>query len=111
MKLLQDNLLWLSKKSELPYDLNIDKYRQNQKQRIATNNQNDSLLKIKKEMKVETMEVDKDKYFNNPDQTKNEYYKAWLSILKNDMYVDESTKVLSDLVHTTPAQMVLNKGK
>jgi len=111
LKLLQDNLIWLSKKNELPYDLNIDKYRQHQKQITATVNQNDTLLKIKQEMKVETMEVDKDKYFNNPDETKNEFYKTWLRIIKNDMYIDESTKVLSDLVHTTPAQMVLNKGK
>lgn len=104
---LQSNLAWLSKNAELPVSLNLVKYRAHQKEVVATVTQNNNLLKIKEEMKVEAMAADKDKYYNNPDKTKGDFYQAWIKSLKTDMHIDESVKIVSELVHTPQYQTVL----
>ena len=107
LNLLHDNLVWLSKNAELPVNLNIEKYRQRQKQIVSTVEQNNTLMKIKEEMKVGSMEADKDKYFNNPDKTKADFYQAWLKSLKTDIHIDESVKIVSEIAHQLPGQTVL----
>ncbi len=107
LNLLHSNLVWLSKNAELPVNLNIAKYRAHQKEVTATVNQNITLLKSKEEMKVEAMEADKNKYYNNPDETKGEFYKAWIKSLKTDMHIDESVKIVSEMLHQSQVQTVL----
>ncbi|MEN9685554.1 MAG: hypothetical protein RLZZ28_1340 [Bacteroidota bacterium] len=97
LNLLQSNLKWLAKNNELPVNLNIEKYKQNQKQIVSTVSQNNSLLKIKSEMEANALAADKDRFYNNPNQQKGEYYKGWLKGLKTDMYISEATTVLSDI--------------
>ncbi|MEY2901826.1 MAG: hypothetical protein RLY89_932 [Bacteroidota bacterium] len=99
LNLLRDNLSWLSKNAEMPVNLNMQKYKDMQKQIKATVSQNNSLLKIKEEMAVEAMKVDHDKFYNNPDKVKGERYQAWLKSIKTDMYVDETVKMVSSLIH------------
>jgi carboxyl-terminal processing protease len=99
LNLLQSNLQWLAKNAELPASLNIQKYRDRQKQVTTTVNQNNTLLKIKDEMNIEALTADKDKFYNNPDKPKGERYQAWLKNLKTDMHIDESVKIVSDMVH------------
>ena len=106
LNLLHDNLLWLSKNAELPVNLNITKYRAHQKEVVSTVNQNNTLLKISEEMRVGSMEVDKEKYFNNPDKTKGDFYQAWLKSLKSDMYISESAKLVSEMVKAQQVQTV-----
>lgn len=99
LNLLRDNLAWLSKNAEMPVNLNLQKYIDLQKQIKQTVNQNNSLLKIKEEMAVEVIKVDHDKFYNNPDKVKGERYQAWLKSIKSDMYVDETVKMISNLIH------------
>lgn len=99
LNLLNSNLQWLAKNAEMPVSLNITKYRDRQKQIISTVNQNNSLLKSKEEMAVQSLEADKDKFYNNPDKQKGDRYQAWLKSLKSDMHINESVSVVSDLVH------------
>lgn len=110
LNLLHSNLIWLSKNAELPVALNIEKYRQRQKQVVSTVEQDNTLMKVKDEMKIDAMQADKDKYFNNPDKTKSDYYQAWLKSLKSDIHIDESVKIVSEMVHQLPAQTVSNKN-
>ncbi len=86
LNLLRDNLSWLSKNAEMPVNLNMQKYKDMQKQIKATVNQNNSLLKIKEEMAVDVIKVDYDKFYKNPDKVKGERYQAWLKSIKTDMY-------------------------
>jgi len=97
LNLLRDNLVWLSKLNEEPASLNINKYRDLQKRIRSTVNQNTTLLKLSQEMNVSPAEVDKDKFFNNPDKNKGERYQAWLRSLKTDMHIGETMKVLGVL--------------
>ncbi len=99
LKLLESNLIWLSKNAEEPASLNINKFRARQKQVIATVNQNNTLLKIKEDLNVSAMKADNDKFYNNPDKPKGERYQAWLKAVKSDMYIDESVKVVSEMLH------------
>ena len=100
LNLLQSNLQWLAKNAEQPTSLNIDKFRARQKQVISTVTQNNTLLKIKEEMNVSAMEADKDKFYNNPDKPKGERYQAWLKLVKTDMHIDESVKIVGEMVHS-----------
>ena len=100
LNLLTSNLQWLAKNAELPVDLNIDKDRARQKQILSTVNQNSTLLKIKEEMNVAALEVDKDKFYNNSNQQKGEYYKSWLKNLKSDMHIDETVNMVRDIART-----------
>lgn len=97
LNLLKDNLVWLSKLGEEPASLNINKYRDLQKQIRSTVNQNNTLLRLSQEMSVVPAEVDKDKFFNNPDKNKGERYQAWLRSLKTDMHISETIKVIGRL--------------
>jgi len=106
LNLLRDNLAWLSKNAELPVSLNLQKYKDMQKQIKATVSQNNSLLKIKDEMAVAAMKVDNDKFYNNPDKVKGERYQAWLKSIKTDMYVDETVKMVSSLIHPEAATVL-----
>jgi carboxyl-terminal processing protease len=106
LNLLRDNLSWLSKNAEMPVNLNMQKYKNMQKQIKATVNQNNSLLKIKEEMAVDAMKVDYDKFYNNPDKVKGERYQAWLKSIKTDMYVDETVKMVSSLIHPQTATVL-----
>jgi carboxyl-terminal processing protease len=106
LNLLRDNLSWLSKNAEMPVNLNLQKYKEMQKQIKATVSQNNSLLKIKEEMAVEAMKVDYDKFYNNPDKVKGERYQAWLKSIKSDMYVDETVKMVSSLIHPQTATVL-----
>jgi carboxyl-terminal processing protease len=97
LNLLQDNLKWLSKNSENPINLQIDQFKQMQKQITSTVNQNNNLLKLKTEMSVQTLEADKDKFYNNPDKNKGIRYQEWLKLLKLDLQIDASTKIIQEL--------------
>lgn len=95
--LLQDNLKWLSKNNDNPINLQIDQFKQLQKQITSTVNQNNTLLKLKTEMSVQTLEADKDKFYNNPDKNKGIRYQEWLKLLKQDLQIDASTKIIQEL--------------
>jgi len=56
------------------------------------------LLKLNKEIDMEVMKYDKDKFFNNPDKSKGDRYQAWFKSIKSDLYIDQTAKILSDMV-------------
>jgi len=95
--LLQDNLKWLSKNGENPINLQIDQFKQMQKQITNTVNQNNNLLKLKTELSIQTLEADKDKFYNNPDKNKGIRYQEWLKLLKQDLQIDASVKIIQEL--------------
>ncbi|WP_439505629.1 carboxy terminal-processing peptidase [Sediminibacterium sp.] len=95
--LLQNNLKWLSQNGENPINLQIDQFKQMQKQITNTVSQNNNLLKLKSDLNVQAMEADKDKFYNNPDKNKGIRYQEWLKLLKQDLQIDAGVKIIQEL--------------
>ena len=98
--LINNNAAWLSKQNDKTYSLNIDKYKEEQKEVRTTVKQNDSLAKLTVEMPFEGLKADEAKY-NNVDKDKGERYKNWLKSLKTDIYINEAANVIEDMIPKT----------
>ncbi len=95
--LLQNNLKWLTQNGENPINLQIDQFKQMQKQITNTVSQNNNLLKLKSDLNVQAMEADNDKFYNNPDKSKGIRYQEWLKLLKQDLQIDAGIKIIQEL--------------
>ncbi|MBA4260033.1 MAG: tail-specific protease, partial [Chitinophaga sp.] len=95
--LLQNNLKWLTQNGENPINLQIDQFKQMQKQITSTVSQNNNLLKLKSDLNVQAMEADNDKFYNNPDKNKGIRYQEWLKLLKQDLQIDAGIKIIQEL--------------
>ena len=100
-KFIQSNTAWLAKRNELPINLNLEKYKAEQKLVRLTVTQNQTLTKLTKDMNIKSMEADKDKFENNPDKAKGERYIAWLKSLKSDIYIKQTVDVINDMIATS----------
>jgi carboxyl-terminal processing protease len=105
---IQKNADWLNKNADKQYDLSLSKYRERQKLIKNVVKENDTLSKLNNELDVASLEADKKKFFNNDDKAKAERYQQWLKSLKSDIYIDEASKVLSDMIHSQKG-MAFNK--
>ncbi|MBN8835949.1 MAG: carboxy terminal-processing peptidase [Sphingobacteriia bacterium] len=98
--LIKQNTVWMSKFNEAPVNLNYKKYKEQQKSLKTTAEQINNLTKLEKDMDMEVMDADKDKFFNNPDKQKGERYKAWLKAIKSDIYISQTADFITDLIHS-----------
>ncbi len=96
---------FLNKQNDKSYSLNLEKYRQEQKELKATYKQIESVAKLPVELKIESLPQDSVKYAVDSDKA--ERYKQWLKNLKTDIYLDEAVKVVDDMVATK--NLVYNK--
>jgi carboxyl-terminal processing protease len=94
---IKNNTSWLSKNNDREYELNINKYNQQQAMVREKVHQNDSMLKLKQAMDIEPVAVDKDKFFNNPDKPKGDRYQQWLKGIQYDIYVNEALNIVNDI--------------
>ncbi|MEO5681495.1 MAG: carboxy terminal-processing peptidase [Chitinophagaceae bacterium] len=104
--LIKTNTEWLAKENDKVYSLNMDKFRDEKKKVTATYKQLETLNKLPKELTVTALQEDVTKYANDKD--KDDRFKAWLKILRNDLYLDETVNVMNDMVNQH--NMALNQG-
>ena len=97
MNLLKNNLIWLLKNVEQPVPLQLDTYRQKQKQMQTTDSQNTSLLFSPTEMEINYMAIEKEKFLHHPDKTKADFYAYWIKSLRKDMHIEEGVRVVEQL--------------
>lgn len=95
--LIDKNAFWLAKQNDKVYHLNLAKYKEEQKALKATVKQNDSLAKLTTDLPFEGLKADNAKY-NNVDKDKGERYKTWLKNLRKDIYVNEASNILKDMI-------------
>ena len=98
--IIKRNTDWLSKNSERAYNLNINKYKQQQEKIKEVMKKDDNLVKLSKKMDINPVSVDRDKFFNNPDKPKGERYKKWLENLQSDLYINETVNVVNDMINS-----------
>jgi carboxyl-terminal processing protease len=97
------NLQWVSNQIETPVYLKIDRYQSFKKQVQEVSKQNELALKLKTPMKLAPIKVDYNKFFNNPDKSKQDRYQAWIKDLAKDFQLNESSKILTALNKKTTA--------
>jgi carboxyl-terminal processing protease len=102
------NAEWLNENADKEYDLNLAKYREKQKQIRNMVKANDNLTKLTKELDIASLDADKKKFFDNADKGKAERYQQWLKSLKTDIYIDEASRVVSDMISSQKG-LALNK--
>jgi len=90
------NLQWVSAQVDKSVALEINKYRQYKKEIQNVIQQNENILKLKTPMTVTALKADYDKFYNNPDKTKQDRYQAWLKMVAKDIQVSESSKLLTE---------------
>lgn len=107
--LIRTNAEWLGKQNDKMYSLNLTKYQDEQKRLRSTLKQNDDLSKLKTEMAVVPLIADKAKYDTTTNKDKAERYKAWLKFVSTDIYINEATKVMDDMITAGTTKVAANK--
>lgn len=105
--LINNNAQWLARQNDKTFSLNLQEYKEEQKAIKATVKQNDSLTKLVNEMPFVALKADESKY-NNIDKEKGERYKNWLKNLRTDIYINEASNVLKDIITTSQNVAALN---
>lgn len=91
----KQNLQWVSSQLETPVYLKFDKYQAFKKQAQELSKQNEQALKLKTTMKLAPMKVDYDKFYNNPDKSKQDRYQGWIKDLAKDFQLNEASTILA----------------
>ncbi|MEP7256286.1 MAG: carboxy terminal-processing peptidase [Ferruginibacter sp.] len=87
---------WLEKNNDKEYSLNLTKYKEEQKQFKAMAKELDDLYKLTKEMSVKNPEADA--VVINAAKDKMEKNTQWLKRVSNDIYIDETVKVMNNMI-------------
>ncbi|MGQ0739773.1 MAG: carboxy terminal-processing peptidase [Bacteroidota bacterium] len=95
-QLIKENTEWLSKQNDKHYSLQIDKYREEQKAIRTTIKQLEALLKLKGELDVTALPKEVNRWEN--DKNKHERFEQWLKSLQKDIYLDQTVKVMNDMI-------------
>lgn len=96
-KLIKENTEWLSKQNDKVYSLQIEKYRKDQKMIRTTFAQLESLIKLKEDLNVSPLKGEENRWAN--DKNKQERFNNWLKNLRKDIYLDQSVKVVNDIIN------------
>jgi carboxyl-terminal processing protease len=102
----KQNLQWVSSQIETPVYLKLDKFQAFKKRIQEVSKQNEQALKLKTPMKLAPIKVDYNKFYNNPDKSKQDRYQAWIKDLAKDFQVNESSKILAALNKKTTTAVV-----
>jgi len=94
---IKNNTGWLSKNVDKEYELNLDKYTQEQVTIREKVHESDSVTKLMQPMDIHPVAVDMNKFFNNPDKAKGDRYQQWLKDVQRDIYINETLNIVSDI--------------
>lgn len=93
---LRSKVQWINQQQDKPVSLNLAKYQAEQKEMKVVYKSLDSLYKLPVELKVKPSETDAAKLAG--DKEKTEKNKQFLNRIKNDIYVDETVKVMNNMI-------------
>jgi carboxyl-terminal processing protease len=93
---IKESSAWTEKMNQKLYSLNLVKYRAEQKQIRESFKKVDDAGKSISKLQVEMIPIDSTKL--SIDQDKFERRKQWINNLSKDIYINESTQVVSDMI-------------
>jgi carboxyl-terminal processing protease len=94
--LLKQDVKWLDENVDKEYSLNLNKFRGEQKRTRVVFQQLDSLAKLPIDLNVANPKPDS--ILITADKDKTEKNKQWLQKVSNDVYIDETVKVLNNMI-------------
>lgn len=94
---LRNKVQWINQEQDKPVSLSLSKYQAEQKQMKVMYKSLDSLYKLPVELKVKTTEIDAAKI--EGDKEKTEKNRQFINRIKNDIYVDETVKVMNNMIN------------
>ncbi len=95
-KLIRESSDWLSKQNDKQYSLQIDKYRKDQKAIRTTIKQLETLMKLKDTLDVSSLAKEANRWDN--DKNKKDRFALWIKGLQDDIYLDQTVKVMNDII-------------
>jgi carboxyl-terminal processing protease len=95
-KLIKESSDWLSKQNDKQYSLQIDKYRAEQKTIRTTIKQLEVLSKLKDSLAVSALPKEVNRWEN--DKNKQDRFAQWIKGLQQDIYLDQTIKVMNDMI-------------
>nr|MBU9936116.1 carboxy terminal-processing peptidase [Ferruginibacter sp.] len=96
-KKIRESVNWLDKYNDKEYSLNLAKYKEEQKQLKAKVKELDDLYKLSKEMNVKNTTADAELLSAAKDKL--EKNNQWLKRVSNDIYIDETVKVMNNMIN------------
>jgi carboxyl-terminal processing protease len=97
--LIKENTEWLAKLNDKVYSLNLDQFRKDQKAIRTTVKQIEFLKKLEGEMNINSLPQDANKF--SYDKGKQDRFDQWIKNLKKDIYLDQTSKIVTDMVIQT----------
>jgi carboxyl-terminal processing protease len=95
---LKKNFEWIASQSEKTIHLQIDSFVSYKKKVIDMGKQNEAILRLKDSMHIQPLKADYDKFYNNPDKSKQDRYQAWLKQVSKDSQISECLKLVDQFV-------------
>lgn len=96
---IKASISWLEKYNDKPFSLNLKQYKEEQKQFKVKLKELDDLYKINKELSVKNIAADTVDI--NAAKEKIEKNTQWLKRVSNDIYIDETVKVMNNMITQT----------
>ncbi len=94
---IKESIIWLEKNSDKAYSLNLNKYKEEQKQFKAKAKELDALYKLNKDMTVKNIAADT--VVINSAKEKRDKNTQWLKRVSGDIYIDETVKVMNNMIN------------
>lgn len=94
---VKENAKWINDMNEIEASLSLTKYQQLQKQMKDKSKENEKLLSLAAPLEVRYMQTDIDR-IEKMDKEKADRYKNWLKGLTTDIYINETTTILNDII-------------
>jgi len=93
---IKENLSWMEKYNDKEYSLSLAKYKEEQKLMKAKGKELDELYKLAKELNVKNTAADAETLKTATDKV--EKNNQWLKRVGNDIYIDETVKVMNNMI-------------
>jgi carboxyl-terminal processing protease len=95
---IQSDAEWLSKTEDKVFSLNLQKYRDEQKQIKATVRQIETLSRLPASNQLSVQSLPEDAHKYDDDKLKAERFQAWLKERRSDVWLGETVNVLDDMI-------------
>jgi carboxyl-terminal processing protease len=95
---IQSDAEWLSKTEDKVFSLNLQKYREEQKQIKATVRQIETLSRLPASNQLSVQSLPEDAHKYDDDKLKAERFQAWLKERRSDVWLGETVNVLDDMI-------------